>query len=234
MSNISSGAARALAWTMAVAVTGVAAYVGCKTIGGNTGDNGSPQPPPNAEIVDDLRVLWTFERNYAFRNKRLATSINEMGDGTGIGKNGFVTKPSIWAARLDENDSPRPASYWLKVSPSAEKRNVGAYRFGISPVAAEDGKLERFAVVLFSVPQSASDSDVCFIALCGPVNLKNDFSFDYAWPVFQVKATPAVVKSLIAMQPTSLASLKLRLEEGDLKPFVLRTFEGFEYPRDTP
>ena len=227
MSGISSGMARAVAWIIVLAAIGVAVYVGCTT---------PPPPPgrrivPKKELVDDLRTLWSFERNYAYRHKSLAASIGEMGDGAGIGKEGFVLKPSLWEARLDGDGSRRPASYRIASARTKQKENVGAYRFGVFPAYGSTGEREPFSVFLVAVPQTPSKDDVCFVALCGPVNLQNDFSFDLEWPVFQLRADAEAVKALCGVGKTSIAVLKERLEHGDLKFFVQRNFVGLYYPQ---
>lgn len=214
---------------------------GCRTIEGwwkaRTGPG--PLPPqkplrvvPCKEIVDDLRSLWGFERNYAYRHKELASSISKMGDGVGIGKEGFVLIPSLWDARIDDNTNAVPAKYRIVNSKTGKKETVGAYRFGIIPVLADGEKIDRFSAILFAVPEVPADDDCCFIALCGPVNLQNDFSFDKEWPMFQLNAAEEVVGELLGLRPASMDKLKQRLESGDLKRHVTRTFQNLYYPKD--
>lgn len=193
---------------------------------------GSTRIVPCKELVNDLRTLWSFERNFAYSKKRLAASIGELGDGAGIGKNGFVLKASLWDARLDSSESPRPVSYRIDDPSSKGKKPVGAYRFGIFPVLSETGERDPFSAVLVSVPENPAKDDACFIALCGPADLKNDFSFDRDWPVYQLVAAPQVVKDLRSLPPARFSELERRMTAGDLSTFVIRSFRGFSYPKD--
>ena len=199
-----------------------------------------PLPPPKPskvvlcnEIVNDLRTLWSYERNYAYRHKSLASSISEMGDGSGIGKDGFVLISSLWEARIDDdNKNIRPNSYRLMDTKTGKQKSIGAYRFGIVPVLTSAGEIDRFSVILVAVPEIPADDDFCFIALCGPVNLQNDFSFDKEWPVYQLKAKKEVVREIRGLKRISIDSLTQRLTQGDLKRYVNRTFRNLYYPKD--
>ena len=193
---------------------------------------GSARIVPCKELVDDLRTLWSFERNFAYSKKSLAVSIGELGDGAGIGKNGFVLKASLWDARLDSSESPRPASYRIDDPSSKGKKTVGAYRFGIFPVLSETGERDPFSAVLVSVPENPADDDACFVALCGPADLKNDFSFDRDWPVYQLVAKPQVVSALRNLRPATFVELERRMMAGDLSTFVIRSFRGLSYPKN--
>ena len=227
MGNVSSGGARFIAWTIGLATVGVAVYIlGCVCV-----YPPPPPPPPCKEIVNDLRTLWSYERDYAYRHKSLAASIGEMGDGAGIGKEGFVLKPSLWEARLDGDGQRRAASYRITIAKTGQKVSVGAYRFGIFPAYGNTGEREPFSAILVAVSERPSNDDVCFVALCGPVKLQNDFSFDLEWPVFKLQADAAVVKALREPGKTTLASLKERLERGDLRHFVQGSFGGLYYPQ---
>lgn len=179
----------------------------------------SPPPRPCAEIVENLRTLWGFERNFAYRNKALAASIGELGDGTGIGENGFVLKPALWKARLDAPETAQKGT------------GAGGYRYGIFPALTETGERDRFSAILVAVPETPSADNVCFAALCGPVNLRNDFSFDQKWPVFQLRAEKAAVDALRNLGPTTLPALEDRLDSGDLHGFVVLRFGGLYYPK---
>lgn len=196
----------------------------------------SPPPPtkvvPCKEIVDSLRALWGFERNYAYRHKKLAPSISKMGDGAGIGKEGFVHSSSLWEARIDDNTNAVPATYRIANQKTGRKESVGGYRFGIIPVLTGSEEIDHFSVILIAVPEVPTNGDCCFIALCGPVNLQNDFSFDKEWPVFQLNADVKTVRELCDLQPTSIDKLKQRLTNGDLKRQVKRTFRNLYYPKD--
>ena len=197
-----------------------------------------PTPPkssrvvPCKEIVDDLRVLWSYERNYAYRHKELASSISKMGDGTGIGKDGFVLSSSLWGARIDGNTNAVPISYRIANAKTERKEPVGAYRFGIVPTLTSAGELDRFSAILVAVPENPSEDDFCFVALCGPVNLQNDFSFDKEWPVYQLHAKDEVVREIRGLKPISIDGLAQRLTGGDLKCHVSRTFRNLYYPKD--
>ena len=200
------------------------------------GQTPPPSPPsrvvPCKEIVDDIRAIWSFERNYAWRHKSLAGSISAMGDGSGIGKNGFVLKPSIWASRLDhDNAKPEPLSYTVK-DPATGHFEIARYRFGVFPMKLETGELDQFSVVIVSVPDKPAEDDACFMALCGPINLHNDFTFDKEWPVLQLTAQPSVVELMINLQSATHKELMQRLTSGDLKRFVKKTFANLFYPQD--
>lgn len=212
---------------------------GCKTLVQLWENYISPETPPPPilrvvpckEIVDDIRAIWSFERNYAYRHKSLAASISEMGDGTSIGKNGFVLKPAIWASRIDDdNATPEPVPYKVK-NPATGTLEIARYRFGVFPVKLETGERDRFSVVIVSVPEKPADDDVCFMALCGPVNLQNDFSFDKEWPVFQLKAAATVVQVICNPQSATHDELKHRLTTGDLAKYVTKTFCNLYYPQ---
>lgn len=193
---------------------------------------GSSRIVPCKELVDDLRTLWSFERNYAYRNKQLASSIGEMGDGAGIGKDGFVLKPSLWESRLDATGVAHAASYRIADPKNGRKQTVGAYRFGIFPVLSENGERESFSAILVAVPEHPASDDTCFVALCGPVDLKNDFSFDRDWHVFQLMATPIAVKALRELRPATFSELEHRMANGDLSKFVVGSFRGLSYPEN--
>ena len=215
---------------------------GCKTLERFwekiSGQEPSPTLPkssrvvPCKEIVDDLRVLWSYERNYAYRHKELASSISKMGDGTGIGKDGFVLSSSLWEARLDDNTNAVPVAYRIANAKTGRKESVGAYRFGIVPTLTSAGETDRFSAILIAVPEKHSEDDFCFVALCGPVNLQNDFSFDKEWPVFQLDAKEEVIREIRGLKPLSIDSLRQRLTSGDLKRHVSRAFSNLYYPTD--
>lgn len=191
-----------------------------------------PRVVPCKEIVDDIRAIWSFERNYAYRHKSLAASISEMGDGTGIGKNGFVLKPAIWESRVDgDNASPEPVTYKVK-NPATGALENARYRFGVFPVKLETGERDRFSVVIVSVPEKPAGDDACFIALCGPVNLQNDFTFDKEWQVFQLKADATVVREIRNLQSATHDELKSQLTTGDLAKYVTKTFDNLYYPQE--
>ncbi len=215
---------------------------GCKTLENfwkKISEQRPPQPPPQPprivpckEIVDDLRVLWSYERNYAYRHKKLAPSIGKMGDGTGIGKDGFVLASSLWGARIDDNTNAVPISYRVEDAKTGRKVSVGAYRFGIVPTLTSAGEIDQFSVILIAVPDVPANDDFCFVAICGPINLQNDFSFDKEWPVFQLTAQEEVVRKVRGLKPISIDGLKQRLTSGDLKRYVIMTFRNLYYPKD--
>lgn len=212
---------------------------GCKTLEDVwikiSGHEPPPQPPrivPCKEIVDDLRGLWSYERNYAYRHKELASSISKMGDGAGIGKDGFVLSSSLWEARIDDNTNAVPVAYRIANTKTGRKESVGAYRFGIVPALTSAGEIDRFSVVLVAVPEVHAKDDFCFIAVCGPISLKNDFSFDKEWPVFQLNAREEVIREIRELKPVLIDNLIQRLTSGDLKRHVSRTFLNLYYPKD--
>ena len=95
----------------------------------------------------------------------------------------------------------------------------------------ETGERDRFSVVIVSVPEKPAGDDACFIALCGPVNLQNDFTFDKEWPVFQLKAAATVVQEIRNLQSATHDELKSRLTTGDLAKYVTKAFKNLYYPQ---
>ena len=184
---------------------------------------------PIRDVLDDLRVIWSYERNYSYDLRHAATSMDELGDGTAIGKNGHVLKPALWKARIEAGNSGEPVAY------SLSDGGRGFYRFAIFPILSDSGEKERFAAVLAALPSVPDADDVCFIALCGPANLTNDFSFDKAWPVFLVRAEKAVMDQILGLAeaPQTLSSLTERLVSGDLSTFVVQRNSGW-YVNDNP
>lgn len=169
---------------------------------------------PKADLKD-LRGLWSFQRNYAYRHKRLASSLNEMGDGTGIGKDGFVLIPKIWERRL-END---------KFSPKA-----GVSRLSMKDVLGPSGDIDKMSKVLISTPSIPSKGSSILLSLVGPVNLQNDFSFDKEWPTYQLNGDKNVVDLVLGLGPQTLEGLMERLNTGDLSKHVIKSFNGMYYP----
>ena len=154
-----------------------------------------------------------------------------MGDGTGIGKNGFVLKSAIWESRIDDdNASPKPLTYKVK-NPATGALESARYRFGVFPVKLETGERDCYSVVIASVPEKPAEDDACFLALCGPVELRNTFSLDREWPVFQLKATATVVQMIRNFQSATHDELKRRLTTGDLAKYVTKTFNNLYYPQ---
>lgn len=197
----------------------------------------SPPPPPpvvlpEKELVEDIRFLWSYMRNFAHIHKRLPSSIEEMGAGYAIGTDGSVLRQSIWDARWDSESDGVPATYRIQLPGSTEKVKVGAYRFRIVPVVDEDGNDSPFTRVLSVFPQSPSGADVCFVALCGPVDLRNDFSFSKAWQVYELRAERDVVELLRTISSTTTDAFSTKLSAGDdfFDRFVKMTFWGLEWP----
>lgn len=184
---------------------------------------------PEKEVVDDLRVLWSYERNFAYDARHTASSMEELGDGSGIGKNGHVLKAALWAARIEAGDACEPVHYG---QPGAHRPR---YRFGIFPLLSDAGEKERIGAVLAAIPPSSDASDACFLAICGPANLSNDFSFDKAWPVYILRAEQPVLESILSLadRPKTPALLEELMTSGDLSPFLIRHFIGW-YGVDEP
>lgn len=183
--------------------------------------------PNNAKKdMDDLRGLWSFQRNYAYHNKRFADSIDEMGDGTGIGKNGFVLDSRIWDARSG-NDKFNPDAV---VFGNKDKR--GASRFTMfSPVDDSGGKA-KFQSVLMSTPARPSSNGSSLIALAGPVDLSNVFSFDREWPVYQLKGDQKAVDMLKGLSSLTMDQIREKLDSGDLSELVTKKFNNLYYPEE--
>lgn len=169
---------------------------------------------PEADL-NDLRALWSFQRNYAYRNKRLASSLNEMGDGTGIGKDGFVLNSRIWENRLENGE----------FSP---KR--GKSRLSMMDVLSPSGDNDNMSKVLISTPSIPSKGSHVLISLVGPVTLQNDFSFDKEWPTYLLNGEKNVVDLVLGLKPQTLEELKERLDTGDLSKHVNKSFNGLYYP----
>lgn len=192
----------------------------------------SPPPPkaiPLKEVVDDMRVLWSYERNYSYDVRHAATSMEELGDGTSIGKNGHILKPALWKARIEAGDDCEPAGY------SLPDGSVARYRFAIFPALSDSGGKERFSAIIAAMPPVSDAADACVVALCGPANLTNDFSFDKAWPVYVTRAEKSAMDAILdlAKNPQTLTSLTDRFSSGDLSSFVIRNFSGWDVP-DNP
>ena len=194
----------------------------------NPPPSNSPGELPIKQVVDDLRVLWSYERSFSYDVRHAATSMEELGDGTSIGRNGHVLKPELWKARVEPDDKCEPAGYGLP------DRSIARYRFGIFPILSENGEKERFAAVLAALPPTADASDACFVALCGPADLTNDFSFDKAWPVYIVRAEKTAMDAILdlATNPKTFASLTSRFTTGDLSSLVIRQLSGWDVPEN--
>ena len=224
----------------AIAVVAVVAMVvsppGPTEESGGGGHVDDPPPElvalPEKELVEDIRFLWSYMRNFAHIHKRLPSSIEEMGAGYAIGTDGSVLRQSIWDARWDSESDGVPATYRIQLPGSTEKVKVGAYRFRIVPVVDEDGNDSPFTRVLSVFPQSPSGADVCFVALCGPVDLRNDFSFSKAWQVYELRAERDVVELLRTISSTTTDAFSTKLSAGDdfFDRFVKMTFWGLEWP----
>lgn len=195
-----------------------------------------PPPPavlPEKELVEDLRVLWSFMRNFAHHYKRLPSSIEEMGAGFEIGTDGYVLRQSIWDARWEAGSSGTPSAYRIQLPGSREKTKAGAYRFRIIPVMDDGGNDSPLTRVLAVFPQAPSGSDVCFVALCGPVDLHNDFSFAKAWPVWELRAECDVVQLLQDLPTTTADGTATKLSsDGDFGHLVKTSFVALEWPKN--
>lgn len=188
---------------------------------------------PEKELVEDLRVLWSFMRNFAHHYKRLPSSIEEMGAGFEIGTDGYVLRQSIWDARWEAGSSGTPSAYRIQLPGSREKTKAGAYRFRIIPVMDDGGNDSPLTRVLAVFPQAPSGSDVCFVALCGPVDLHNDFSFAKAWPVWELRAECDVVQLLQDLPTTTADGTATKLSsDGDFGHLVKTSFVALEWPKN--
>lgn len=188
---------------------------------------------PRKELVDDLRVLWSFERNFAHKNKRFSNSIEEMGVGFEMGSEGDVLKRSIWDARWEAGANGIPAEYKVNLHDALGKAKLGAYRFRVIPVVDDAGNDIPLTRVLAVFPQNPLRDDSCFIAICGPVDLRNDFTFSKAWPVFELRAENEAVVVFRDMRSTTVQAVQKRMaREGDLAQFVIKSFFGLEWPEN--
>lgn len=226
----------------AIAVVAVVAMVvsppGPTEESGGGGHVDDPPPElvalPEKELVEDIRFLWSYMRNFAHIHKRLPSSIEEMGAGFEIGTDGYVLRQSIWDARWEAGSSGAPSAYRIQLPGSREKTKAGAYRFRIIPVMDDGGNDSPLTRVLAVFPQAPSGSDVCFVALCGPVDLRNDFSFAKAWPVWELRAESDVVNWLQALPSMTADGIATKLSsDGDFGHLVKTSFIALEWPKNT-
>lgn len=231
-SSAKSKPARFLVWPIGLIALAGALYYGCSMFPSNPQEMyETHENLPRKELVDDLRILWSFERNFAHHHKRLSSSIEEMGAGYGMGADGYVLKRQIWEARWEAGETGIPCEYKIAISGSQEKKRTGAYRFRVIPIEDETGKDDPFSRVLTVFPAAPSTSDVCFVAICGPVDLRNDFSFSKAWAVYELYAEQSVVELLRKTSTTTTNRISARLSSnGDLAHFVRNCFAGLEWP----
>jgi hypothetical protein len=173
-------------------------------------------------------------RNFAHHYKRLPSSIEEMGAGFEIGTDGYVLRQSIWDARWEAGSSGTPSAYRIQLPGSREKTRIGNYRFRVIPVMDDGGNDSPLTRVLAVFPQSSSEADVCFVALCGPVDLRNDFSFAKAWPVWELRAERDVVELLQRVPSMTTDGIATKLSsDGDFGHFVKTSFVALEWPNNT-
>lgn len=143
-----------------------------------------PPPPPHKPVrfcesdlttISDMSQIWRYDRTFSFVNKRLANSISEMGCGVGIGTSGYVLRDSIWNARYDQLESSR--------RPTLERDDNIPYYYRLVPLCDADRALIPNTAVIMALPKM--EDDATFVAVCGPVELSNDFSFFQKWDVLK-------------------------------------------------
>lgn len=171
-----TGSAKVLLCLLVLAVVGV---IGCIIL------TSTPPPPGPLELVSEdkstiasVRALWEYERDYSLRKKAFADSITELGDGSELGRDGFCLRWYVWRARYEASD---------RVADASRDDHIG-YFYRLMPQADANGRKNPFSVVLAAIPEK--DSDPAFVALCGPVDLSDDFTFNKTWKLYKfVSAT---------------------------------------------
>lgn len=149
-------------------------YIGGKGPGPDGPDAGGTKiVASDTTTITELRAIWDYQRTFSLRNKKFASSITEFGDGSGIKAKGICLRGNVWKARY-EADAPEAID-------TREDRVKYFYR--LLPQAADNGEVIPLASVIVAIPEK--DGDAAFVALCGPVDLANDFSFNKVWKVYK-------------------------------------------------
>lgn len=164
------------------------------------------------QVLKDLRFLHSYATNFAYRNKRMPNSIDEMLPGYGIGQDGNILSQRIWDARRGGD---RAAEYRLREegSPNYNKYYSTKYRFAVVP--SEKGNDDRHALkyALLAYPENGGENTKAYVARLGPVDLSNTFSFSRTpdiriMPGSRVEAinsiTPEIDKELDALDASGL------------------------------
>lgn len=116
------------------------------------------------EVADLLRVIWSYNRSYAYDKRNLPRSISELQDGTAIGRDGHVLNPKIWRARIDSDNN--------DIDPYTSRSGI-QWRFGQSG-AYTDKNRDFHSGALFAIPSKGS----IYVETPQIADLKNEFSFD--------------------------------------------------------
>ena len=168
-----------------------------------------PQPPPpmglelsDKSTIASVRAIWEFERDYSLRKKAFADSITELGDGSEIGRNGFCLRGYVWRGRYEAKD---------RESDKSRDDQVG-YFYKLMPQSDEHGEKKPFSVVIAAIPEK--DSVPAFVALCGPVDLLNDFSFNQKWPLYKFN-DPKLLEMIKSRDSLSVADITNSLPKVD-------------------
>ncbi len=161
------------------------------------GETKPPPPPeikvPEAELREDLRQIWTFAQNFAISNKRLPVSVEEMGNGVGIDNDGYVLNRRIWEA----GTGIKPAQFDRCDGEAIKDGEImTGYNYRIIPVLDAAGKTNTLKITLAAYPEKANDDNRAIVAVCGPVELANVFSFKLNWPVYTMEANKDVMNFL--------------------------------------
>ena len=168
-----------------------------------------PQPghlelvPADKSTIASVRALWEFERDYSLRKKVFADSITELGDGSEIGRNGFCLRWYVWRGRYEAKD---------RVADKSREDHVG-YFYKLMPQLDEKGGKKPLSIVLAAIPEN--DSNPAFVALCGPVDLANDLTFNQKWHLYKFKNVPGLLEMLKSRTSISAAEIENSLPKTD-------------------
>ena len=159
-------------------------------IGGTDGgeDGGTQRRIDEGAIANAGRNLGNLfksaQQNFIHKNgKRMAASIEELGENFTIGSNGTIIYREIWYARYGRPDSDIPEP--TKQEDWEKKALADPYRYAVLPVSGlETPELDARTSVLVALPVAETDSPA-LIVVAGPV--RNDpADFLREWPVLRI------------------------------------------------
>lgn len=206
-------------WLLAVLLVGSGLAVACCCINNDKDKDGDvgPLPVPGFDVRDKvvlqrMRYIWGYEESFAYRNRRLPQSIEEMGDGSQIGKSGLVLLRSVWEARFETTgriaDSVSGNNYWYRIIP---------YESGV------------FKSMIVAIP--AGGAGYGFVVDCGPAELKNPLTFQGAFPVykFRLNGTKELLDNISMASPKPEAIMPI-IQGMTNQVYVYRHFFDFDKP----
>lgn len=159
--------------------------------------------PADEQTIDEMRAIWGYERDFSLRNKKFAKSISELGDGAGVGKDGFCLRAHVWNARYDADNANRRGS-------PARKSDDLRYFYRLMPQQSPSGEEIPLAVVIAAIPEN--ESNPAFVVLCGPVDLANDFSFNKEWKVYKFSGAPELLSALKTAESISAETVEKAIQ----------------------